>query len=255
MKIISLYNMKGGVGKTTICVNLAYHAADEGFRTLLVDLDPQGAASFYFRVRSAKKFNSRSFLRGGKKLFQSIKASDYENLDIIPASISFRNLDLKLDSGKKNINRLKKILSKFKNEYDIIFIDSPPNLTLLSENILEASNAIILPVIPTPLSIEAYKKLQKFLIKKKIETSSFFLLLSMVEERKSLQKEIIESLNSKEIKLLKTKIPYKVEIEKMGLRREPLPAYSKSTSAAKSFSSLWAEFKENIDFKTRDVKR
>ena len=240
MKIISVYNMKGGVGKTTICVNLAYIAAVKGHKTLLLDLDPQGAASYYFRIRPSRKFNSKSLLKGGRKLDKAIKASDYENLDLIPASMSFRNLDLKLDSTREGNKQLKRILKMFKNEYDLIFIDSPPNISLISENIITASNKIIIPVIPTPLSVEAYRKMKDFL-EKKTDMTKILPLFSMVDGRKKLHRDIMSEVRETEKSFLKNVIPYKTEFEKMGVRREPLPAYSKSSLASGKLLDVYNE--------------
>ena len=94
--------MKGGVGKTTVCVNLAYLSALEGKRTLIVDLDPQGASSFYLRIRPKKRFNTKKFLNDKNKLFASIKATDYENLDLLPATLAYRDFDIMLDSRKRS---------------------------------------------------------------------------------------------------------------------------------------------------------
>jgi len=101
MKIIALYSMKGGVGKTAAAVNLAYCAALDGKSTLLVDIDPQASASYYFRVKPGKKHNVGSLVKGGKKLDKNIRETDFENLDLLPAHLSYRNLDLVLDDLKK----------------------------------------------------------------------------------------------------------------------------------------------------------
>ena len=240
MKIISVYNMKGGVGKTTLCVNLAYIASTKGLKTLLLDLDPQGASSYYFRIRASRKFNSKGLLKGGKKLDKAIKASDYENLDLIPASMTFRNLDLKLDSSGEGNKQLKKILKMFKNEYDLVFIDSPPNISLVSENIITASDQIIIPVIPTPLSLEAYRKMKVFL-EKKINKSKIVSVFSMVDGRKKLHRDIMAEVREEEKSFLRSFIPFKTEFEKMGLRREPLPAYSKSSAITKKLLEIYNE--------------
>ena len=102
MPIIALYHIKGGVGKTATAVNLSYLAAKNGDRILLIDLDPQGSASFYFRVRPSKKLKSKSLIQGGKKVDQNIKGTDYGNLDILPSTLSYRKLDLRLNILKKS---------------------------------------------------------------------------------------------------------------------------------------------------------
>ena len=135
--IISLYSMKGGVGKTSAAVNLAYLSAKEGFNTLLCDLDPQGASTYYFRIKASKDFNTKKLLKGGKNLDVNIKATDYENLDLLPSKLSLRNMDLELDSHKNSKTRFNSIVKELSKEYEIIFMDCPPGITLLSENIFK----------------------------------------------------------------------------------------------------------------------
>ena len=110
MKIIASYNIKGGVGKTASAVNLSYLAAKSGYRTLVWDLDPQGAASFYFRVKPKVKGGYKSLLSHKRHMNKLIKATDYPRLDLIPADFSYRNLDLGLESSGRNGARLGKLL-------------------------------------------------------------------------------------------------------------------------------------------------
>ena len=120
MSIIAVYNIKGGVGKTASSVNLAYLSSRQGSRTLLCDMDPQGSASFYFRIRSPKKFNSKKLLKGGKHIEENIKGTDFSNLDMLPADFSYRNIDIALDECKKSQQRLRKVLQPLQEEYDRI---------------------------------------------------------------------------------------------------------------------------------------
>ncbi len=138
MKIIASYSIKGGVGKTAASVNLAYAAAKAGNETLLIDLDPQGASSFYFRIGTNKKEKKGFFFTQKNRLLKQIKGSNYKKLDVLPANLSFRNFDIMLNNMSKSKKRLKEILSSLKNEYDLIILDCPPNINLLSENVFNA---------------------------------------------------------------------------------------------------------------------
>jgi len=121
MKTIALYSIKGGVGKTATAVNLSYLSSLFSPPTLICDLDPQGASSFYFRITASKKYNSDKFLKGNTKIYRNIKATDFENLDMLPSDISYRNLDIELADEKKPLKKLKKNLEELGEEYCAMF--------------------------------------------------------------------------------------------------------------------------------------
>ena len=125
MKIFATYNIKGGVGKTTAAVNLAYLSAADGCRTLLWDLDPQGAASFLFRVKPRVKGGGKALIRGTKALDDAIKGTDFDYLDLLPADFTYRNMDLLLDdAGAKSTRKLARLLKPLAAEYEHVFLDS-----------------------------------------------------------------------------------------------------------------------------------
>ena len=147
MTTLAIYSNKGGVGKTATAVNLSYLASRTGAKTLLCDLDPQSSATYYFRVKPKLKFGAKGFVKGGKPVNKSIKGTDYENLDLLPADFSLRNLDVTFDKLKRSKKRLRKILSPFKAEYDFVFLDCPVSISTLGENILKAVDTFLLTMI------------------------------------------------------------------------------------------------------------
>ncbi|MGH8475987.1 MAG: ParA family protein [Methylococcales bacterium] len=246
MKILALYSIKGGVGKTAAAVNLSYLAACDSARTLVWDLDVQASLSFYFRTKARIRGGGKGLIGGKSDLDDLIKGSDFDNLDLLPSDFSFRNLDLYLDGRKNPINRIAKILKPLAEQYDYVFLDCPPNLSLLSESVFGAAHALISPIIPTTLSVRTFQQLQKYIQKHsdcRVELLPFF---SMVDLRKKLHRDVIETLSRDFPTLLNTKIPYSSEIEQMGIFRAPLAQHAPNSRSAIAFRELWAEIKQRI---------
>ncbi len=248
MSIIAVYNIKGGVGKTASSVNLSYLSSEEGANTLLCDMDPQGSASYYFRIRPKKKFNTQKLLKGGKKIDNNIRGTDYSNLDMLPADFSYRNIDIELDVLKKSRKRIRKVFEPLLNEYDRIFLDCPPNITLLSENIFYAADLILVPIIPTTLSLLSLKQLFTFLDTIGESRKKVLVFFSMAERRKKMHLQMMESM-SKRRGVLKTPIPYLADVEKMGLYRQPVAAAMPNSAATKAYKSLWSEIQTYLESK------
>ena len=241
MKILSSYSIKGGVGKTALAVNLAFALREAGCRTLLLDLDPQGAASFYFRVGSAEKFRMRDTQSLTEGLRRNIRESDFPGLDIIPSNLGYRHFDILLDGMAKRRRQLRKVLEEFKPDYDVILMDCPPNITLLSENVFRASDAILVPVIPTVLSRRTLEQLTGFFQEEDLSCDMLRPFFSMVQKRNKMHREIMDALPASHPGFLKTVIPFSADVEKMGLHRMPLLAYSHACEAARAYRALCDE--------------
>ena len=241
MSIFALYSMKGGVGKTAAAVNLAYEAVQSGATALLCDLDPQGAAAFYFRIRAKKKFGRKRFLKGGKHLENNIRGTDFEGLDLLPSAMSFRNLDLGLDERAKNKSYLKRLLMPMREEYDHIFLDCPPNLTLLAEHVFRAADYVVVPCIPTTLSMLTHQKLMDFFKKNKLKRGKLVSFFSMVEQRKTMHREIVEQVGGRKGKFLNAQIPYTTDVERMGWARQPVACFKPRSKGTQAYRELWTE--------------
>jgi cellulose biosynthesis protein BcsQ len=243
MIVVSLYNIKGGVGKTAAAVNLSYFASEEEKNTLLVDLDPQSSSTYYFRIKPKMKTGLKPLVKGKKSLEKNIKGTDYPHLDLLPADFSLRNMDIMLDNVKGSKQRLKSVLKLFKGEYDYVFLDCPPNITLVSENIFHASDLILVPVIPTTLSYRTFEKLLTFFKKNKLSTNKIIPFFSMVEIRKNMHKDSMEALKKEYPFFLESRIPYSSIVEKMGIHRQPVGSFSPRSIPTQQYRALWGEVK------------
>jgi chromosome partitioning protein len=253
MRIYATYNIKGGVGKTTTAVNLAYLAAESGLRTVLWDLDPQGAASFMFRVKPKVKGGGSALISGKRTLDDAIKGTDFDSLDLIPADFTYRNMDLLLDAGEaktgdapggKHARKLASLLAPLAPEYDVVFLDCPPSVSLVSENVLHAADVIVVPLIPTTLSVRTLDQLSGFVDEFKGSRPQILSFFSMVDRRKKLHREITEKLSAERDEVLRTAIPALSVIETMSVERAPVTVFAPASAAAKAYRALWAEIGE-----------
>jgi cellulose biosynthesis protein BcsQ len=242
MKIVGVYNIKGGVGKTATTVNLAYLAAQQGFRTLVWDLDPQGAASFYFRIKPKIKGGSKRLLKGRSELEAMVKGTDFDNLDLLPADFSYRHMDLELEESNKPTKQLLRLLRPMAEDYDLVFLDCPPSISLVSENIFRAADMLLVPMIPTTLSLRTLQQLSEFLkenIKlKNLPVRPFF---SMADRRKRMHQELMASLPTQFPGFLNISIPYASDVERMGEHRAPIGYFSPGSKAHQAYQELWQE--------------
>jgi cellulose biosynthesis protein BcsQ len=241
VKILASYNIKGGVGKTSAAVNLAYLAAQDGLRTLLWDLDPQGAASYCFRVKS--KIKGEKLLRGKSDIEALVKDTGYAHLDLLPADFSYRHFDLFLNDTKHPRQRLNKVLAPLAEAYDYVFLDCPPGISLLSEAVFRTADALVIPTLPSVLSLRTLKMLIDFRKANKLDLQ-LMAFLTMVDRRKKLHNQIVEALPRMGPWMLPAIVPYASEIEQMGERRAPLPSFAPHSRATLAYAALWSEVRE-----------
>ncbi|MFT5175200.1 MAG: chromosome partitioning protein [Gammaproteobacteria bacterium] len=241
MSVVASYAIKGGVGKTTTAVNLAWVAASLGQRVLLWDLDPQGAASYCLRIKAKVSGGAKAVLRKDGQAAQHIRASDHAGLDVLPADPSYRSMEHLLMGMKRPRQRLKEVLGHVVDDYDLIVLDCVPSISLTSENVFRAADLLLVPLIPSPLSMRTMVQLRRYLKEngpKDMRLSCFF---SMADSRKRLHKEIIAENLGRRSGLLRTVIPYASDVEMMSVRRAPLPSYAPANRAAQAYQRLWQE--------------
>ena len=241
MKILATYNIKGGVGKTATAVNLAYLSAQAGIRTLIWDLDPQGAASFYFRIKPRVKGGGGKLVRGDLDLDARIKETDFTGLDLLPADFSYRHLDLELEKTKRPERQIGRVLKPLAENYDLLLIDCAPSISLVSEGVFRAADVLLVPTIPTPLSLRTLLQLLKSLHGIRSKRLGVFPFFCMVDRRRSLHRGTADMAQESPIPFLQTEIPYSSLVEQMGARRAPLHTYAGSSKPALAYEELWQE--------------
>ena len=245
MIVIALYNLKGGVGKTASCVNFSYLAAKEGYKTLLWDIDPQGATSFYFQAKPKAHLGIKKLISKDADLGNVLMETGYENLEIIPADNSAKSFDVMLEEMRGNKNRLKGVLKQFNGEYDFVFIDCPPGFSALSENIFSAADIVLMPVIPTTLSVRTYNMVKDYFKEKEIDPAKLMCFFTMTDLRKNMHHEIMELL-FKDKRFFGNYIPYLSDVEKMGIHKKPIEEFARSGNAARCYRELWREITEGV---------
>jgi cellulose biosynthesis protein BcsQ len=247
VKVVATYNIKGGVGKTSAAVNVAALAAADGLRTLLWDLDPQGAASFLFRVKPKVRGGGRKLVRGRSEVATVLRGTDVEGLDLLPADFSYRHMDLVLDESGKPTRRLRKVLAPLVPYYDLVVFDCPPSISLVSEAVFEAADALLVPLIPSTLTLRTFDQLADFVdneVARRPEIVAFF---SMVDRRKRLHREVVETLPVGRSDVARAAIPAATEVEQMGVRRAPVVVTAPRSRSARAYTELWAELRDRLD--------
>ncbi len=242
-RVLATYNIKGGVGKTTTAVNLAALAARDGAPTLVWDLDPQGGATYLFRVKPKVRGGAGKLLTRRTDAGAVIKATDEPGLDLLPADFSYRHMDLALDDFKRPTRRLARVLAPLRDEYEYVFLDCPPSISLVSESVFEAADALLVPVIPATLSSRTLEQLSSVLGGGGPQLLAFF---SMVDRRRRLHRDVIESLRAERSDVLLTEIPLSAEVERMGSERMPLGAFAPRGRAGVAYAGLWEEVRARV---------
>lgn len=249
-RIISFANQKGGVGKTTTCVNVASFMALMGKKVLLVDLDPQGNATSNLGFSKDGKFNSiYQVMSEEKPVEEAIYETKVQNLSIIPANIDLAGVEVELVYMNQREFVIKKIFEKIKNNYDYITIDCPPSLGLLTINAFTASDAVIIPIQCEFFALEGLSQLMNTirLVKKKLNPNIAVdgVVLTMRDSRNNLGKQVAEEISKFFAgSVFKTTIPRNVRLAEAPSYGEPICIYDKNCVGAKAYKALVEEYFE-----------
>jgi len=239
VKVLATYSIKGGVGKTSAAVNLGALAARDGLRTVIWDLDPQGAASFLLRIKPKVKGGGRRLIRGKRHPLDVMKGTDIEGLDLLPADFSYRNLDLELDRRKRPLEGVGGVLEQLGDDYDLAILDCPPSISLVSENVFTAADLLLVPLVPSTLSVRTLEQLQAFLAGGPQPAPQVLTFFSMVDRRKRLHRDLMASLPDVMPGVSDVVIPAASAVELMGLTRAPVVLTAPRTPGAQGYVALW----------------
>lgn len=237
----AFYSLKGGVGKTAAAVNVAWEAAQAGRSVLLWDLDPQGAATWYLRAQDARSGPVKKVLAGKTPLGRLIRKTDYPRLQVIPADISYRHVDSVLDQTNKHKKLLRRLLAPLSEDYQLIVLDCPPSMSRLAAAVVHACDLLIVPALPTPLSLWALTHVREFAAKQGLAADSIRPLASLVDRRKRMHSDIIDGSAPELADRLSTFISYNSNVERMGLHQAPVGTFAPHSVGAQQFAVLWHE--------------
>lgn len=242
MRVIALSSIKGGVGKTSAAINLARLAAADGCRTLLWDLDPQGATTYTLDIAARVAGGARQLVRAADALSGTPVPSAWPDLDVVPADFSLRYLDLELADRGKPRRQISRMLESLEPEYDIAFLDCPPGITLAIDSALRATDLVLVPVIPAALPMRSFDQLAAYMrADKRLRSVMIAGFLSMVDLRKRVHRSMVEELRAERSELMSNWTPYSVDIEEMALDRSPVVDARPSTAAAEAYRKLYHE--------------
>lgn len=240
MALIAIYSSKGGVGKTSLAVNLAWAAASlSSRRTLLWDLDAQGAASFILGRGSLSRGDASDVIARDIAPDKRILGTAIPGLDLLPADESLRTLDMQFAElgAKKRLQKIGEILLK---SYDRVIVDCPPGLGPTAEQLIRGADLIVLPSIPSALSMRAADDLTTYVAQRKKGGAPLLPVFNLVDRRRAGHRQAIEAAPDRPA------IPMASAVEQMADRHAPLGAYAPRSPAAVALAKLWVAIEREL---------
>ncbi|WP_110687573.1 ParA family protein [Salinicola aestuarinus] len=246
MKVVALHNLKGGVGKTSAAVNLAREANRDGMPVLVWDLDAQGASTWVLGGENGLGRKVKKLLAGKSPLGEEVQHTAWERLDLLPADLRMRELDRLLDSASGGDKHLKRLIAPFSEEYALLILDCPPGLSTLSDQLVRAADRILVPTIPSPLSVQAFSRMMDHLDLGKRQRQRVAPFFNLVDRRRKLHREWLETPPAAIAPAMQSWIPYASDVERMSLECRPLADLAPRSRATLAYRQLWQELKATL---------
>jgi chromosome partitioning protein len=243
MKVIAVYSTKGGAGKTSAAINLAWEASKSG-PVLIWDLDSQGASTFLTGVKPKLKGGVAKLVKGSNSISDVVRSAefsateDHHRVDVLPADDSYRELELMLDAAKGSRRRVEKVLKDASDTYETVILDCPPGASLVAENAVRAADMVVTPLPPAALSLRSLEQVRE-LVADSAKPAPVLAFLSMVDRRKATHRRAAEELFSQVSEIIDVVVPASVVVERMGDEQAPVATFAPRHLAAKAYSSLW----------------
>ena len=247
-KIIAFSNQKGGVGKTTTCVNMSACLASTGRKILILDLDPQGNATSSLGVEKNDDLKSiYNVIVGEANIEYVVKRTKYSNLDIIPSDMNLAGAEIDLVQMENREKVLKNALDKIKSSYDYITIDCPPSLGLLTVNALTSADSIIIPILCEFLSLEGLTQLMNTIWLVKQHLNSKLEIEGVVLTMKSARSNLVNQVSAEikkffNKKVFETTIPRNIRVAEAPSFGESIIDYDPKCKGALAYMELAEEF-------------
>ncbi len=232
MRVLAIAAVKGGVGKTTAAVNLSYLAAGRGARTLLVDLDPQGAASFLLRVRGAQTDSPADGLA---------RPTEIARLDVLPAPPGWVVASDGLDASLPDPFWLANMLDAVADWYDDVILDCPPGLTELTDGVIALADTVAIPLVPSPLSVRTLDSMTARIGALRERPPAVHPFFNLADRRRRLHRDVIEAVQLARPETLSAPVPYSADVERMGVALAPVLRFAPRCAASQAFEAIWAE--------------
>lgn len=255
MKRIAVYNIKGGVGKTTTSVNLACLLARQGLSVLLWDLDAQGGSSYFFQLQHKNAGQLQRLFDKRSNIYDLIQSTGSYQIDVIANDSEFSDLNMQQVSrmtalSYTNFEIIDLALHELKDDFDVCIVDCPPGKSLLHENVFRAMDLMVVPNIPAPLSIYCNEMLLELLSKISNLRMSVLSFYNMVQVNKKMHHQYVfgSKESSEEIRQLNNYIPFYSEIEQITATRQSIFHQLKAAKSNAYYQFLWQEICEKMQW-------